>query len=59
MGRQTYKLITVTVALCRGERTNNNDIGTTCTGELRDVYKILVGKLKGKRPFGNPRCRQN
>jgi hypothetical protein len=24
-------------------------------GEMRNVYKILVGKPKGKRPFGRPR----
>jgi hypothetical protein len=26
-------------------------------GERRGVYKVLVGKLKGKRPFGRPRRR--
>jgi hypothetical protein len=26
-------------------------------GEFRKAYKVLVGKLKGKRPFGNPRHR--
>ena len=26
-------------------------------GERRGVYTILVGKPKGKRPFGRPRCR--
>jgi hypothetical protein len=26
-------------------------------GEERKVYKVLVGKPKGKRPFGKPRCR--
>jgi hypothetical protein len=24
-------------------------------GEMRFAYKILVGKLEGKRPFGRPR----
>jgi hypothetical protein len=24
-------------------------------GEEREVYKVLVGKLKGKRPLGRPR----
>jgi hypothetical protein len=24
-------------------------------GEIRTAYKILVGKLGGKRPFGRPR----
>jgi hypothetical protein len=26
-------------------------------GEERKVYKVLVGKLKGKRPLGRPRRR--
>jgi hypothetical protein len=26
-------------------------------GEERKVYKVLVGKPEGKRPFGIPRCR--
>jgi hypothetical protein len=26
-------------------------------GEKRNAYKILVGKLEGKRPLGKPRCR--
>ena len=26
-------------------------------GKRRGVYKILVGKPEGKRPFGRPRCR--
>jgi hypothetical protein len=25
--------------------------------ERRDVYRVLVGKPEGKRPFGRPRCR--
>jgi hypothetical protein len=25
--------------------------------EKRKVYKVLVGKPKGKRPLGRPRCR--
>jgi hypothetical protein len=28
-----------------------------CIGERRGVYRILVGKLEGKRPLGRPRCR--
>jgi hypothetical protein len=27
-------------------------------GGMRDVYKILVGKLKGKRQLGRPRRRK-
>jgi hypothetical protein len=26
-------------------------------GERRGVYRVLVGKLDGKRPLGRPRCR--
>jgi hypothetical protein len=28
-----------------------------CMGEGRGVYRVLVGRLKGKRPLGRPRCR--
>jgi hypothetical protein len=27
------------------------------TGEGRNVYRVLVGKPKGKKPFGSPRRR--
>jgi hypothetical protein len=26
-------------------------------GEKSNAYRILVGKLEGKRPLGRPRCR--
>jgi hypothetical protein len=26
-------------------------------GEERSLYRVLVGKLQGKRPLGRPRCR--
>jgi hypothetical protein len=26
-------------------------------GKGRKVYKVLVGKLEGRRPLGRPRCR--
>jgi hypothetical protein len=26
-------------------------------GERRDIYRVLVGKCKGKRPLGRPRRR--
>jgi hypothetical protein len=29
----------------------------TLMGEGRCVYRVLVGRLKGKRPLGRPRCR--
>jgi len=28
-----------------------------CTWESRGVYRVLVGKLEGKRPFGRPKRR--
>jgi hypothetical protein len=28
-----------------------------CVGEKRKVYKVLVGKPKGRRPLGRPRRR--
>ena len=27
------------------------------SGERRDVYRVLVGKPEGKKPFGRPRLR--
>jgi hypothetical protein len=27
-------------------------------GKKREVYRLLVGKLEGKRPLGRPRCRR-
>jgi len=34
-------------------------MGGTCSihGEIRNVYKILIGKPKVKRPLGRPRRR--
>jgi hypothetical protein len=32
-------------------------IGACITGEMRNSYKILVGKPEGKRPLGRPRRR--
>jgi hypothetical protein len=29
----------------------------TCMREGRGVYRVLVGRPKGKRPLGRPRCR--
>jgi len=28
-----------------------------CMGERRSIYRVLVGKTEGKRPFGKPRRR--
>jgi hypothetical protein len=34
-------------------------MGRECrtNGETRNAYRILVGKPRGKRPLGRPRCR--
>jgi hypothetical protein len=34
-------------------------MGGACStnGENRNAYRILVGKLEGKRPLGRPKCR--
>jgi hypothetical protein len=32
-------------------------VHVACMGESRVVYRVLVGKPEGKRPFGRPRCR--
>jgi len=32
-------------------------MGGTSMGERRGSYRVLVGKLKGKRPLGKPRRR--
>jgi len=29
----------------------------TCMGEERGVYRVLLGKLEGRRPLGRPRRR--
>jgi len=36
-----------------------NKMGGACStyGEMRDVYRVLVGKSEGKRPLGRPRRR--
>jgi hypothetical protein len=34
-------------------------VGGTCgtNGEKWNLYRLLVGETKGKRPLGRPRCR--
>jgi hypothetical protein len=34
-------------------------MGGPCStnGEKRNAYRLLVGKIEGKRPLGRPRCR--
>jgi hypothetical protein len=34
-------------------------MGRACSkyGEERGMYRVLVGKLEGKKPLGRPRCR--
>ena len=41
---------------CWGVKIENNEMGGECStyGENRGVYRVLVGKPEGKRPFGRP-----
>ena len=41
------------------DKIKNNEMGRACgtNGGGEKVYRVLVGKLKGKRPLGRPRCR--
>jgi len=34
------------------------DGASSTQGEMRNVYKIFIGKSEGKRPFGSPRRRR-
>jgi hypothetical protein len=42
-----------------GDQIEKNKIGGACSlyGERRGVYRVLVGKLEGKRPLGRLRRR--
>jgi hypothetical protein len=42
-----------------GDKIENNEMGGECSAdeEGRGVYRVLVGKLEGKRPPGRPRRR--
>ena len=42
-----------------GDKIRKNEMGVACStyGERTDVYRVLVGKLESKRPFGKPRRR--
>jgi hypothetical protein len=44
---------------CAGDKIENIEMGRACSavGEERGVYRVLVGKLEGKRPLGRSRCR--
>jgi hypothetical protein len=39
-----------------GDQIEKNEMGEACSvyGERKDVYRVLVGKPKGKRPLGRP-----
>jgi hypothetical protein len=41
------------------DQTEKNEMCGACStyGERRGLYRGLVGKPEGKRPFGRPRCR--
>jgi hypothetical protein len=39
---------------CAGDKIKKNEMGGSCSanGEERGLYRVLVGKPKGKRPLG-------
>jgi hypothetical protein len=43
----------------RSDKIEKNEMGRSCStyGEGTGVYRVLVGKPKGKRPLGRPRRR--
>ena len=44
---------------CVDDKIEKNEVGGKCStyGERRGVYRVLVGKPEGERPFGIPRRR--
>jgi hypothetical protein len=42
-----------------GEKLERGEMGGECSADMegRDVYRVLVGKLEGKRPLGRHRRR--
>ena len=44
---------------CSGDKIEKNEMGGAGStyGERRGVYRVLMGKPEGKRPFGSPRHR--
>jgi hypothetical protein len=53
------KLVVLLTYYCAGDKSEINKIvgDVARLGELRGVYRGLVGKPKGKRPLGRPRRR--
>jgi len=44
---------------CSNDKIEKNEMGGACStyGVRRDVYRILLGKLEGKKPLVRPRRR--
>jgi hypothetical protein len=44
---------------CQGDKIEKNEMGGACSsdGEMRCIYRILVGKPERLRPLRRPRCR--
>jgi hypothetical protein len=42
-----------------GDKIEENEMGWACSAYVREkrLYRVLVGKPKGKRPLGRPRLR--
>jgi hypothetical protein len=42
-----------------GDKMEKNEMGRSCSmyGQMKGVYRVLVGKLEGRRSLGRPRLR--
>jgi hypothetical protein len=43
----------------KGDEVKGSKIGGTCSiyGEVRNAYKVMVGRLEGRKPLGRPKGR--
>jgi hypothetical protein len=44
---------------CSGDKIGKNEMGGACSayGERRGIYRVLMEKPEGKKPYGRPRHR--
>jgi hypothetical protein len=54
---QTVFIVTVNIIRLIKRRRMGWAAHAACMGDIRGVYRVLVGRLDGKRPLGTPRRR--